>query len=138
MSNVYVLDACALLAILNNEPGADIVESVLREALGGNAVVYMNKTNIFEVYYGIYRVDGQTKADEAYRIIQKQPIDIIDVFTDDVFQESARLKAKYKMSLADSIALGEASVRNASLLTSDHHEFDIVERQESIKFFWIR
>jgi len=98
----------------------------------------MNKTNIFEVYYGIYRVDGQTKADEAYRIIQKQPIDIIDVFTDDVFQESARLKAKYKMSLADSIALGEASVRNASLLTSDHHEFDIVERQESIKFFWIR
>ncbi|ADY55398.1 PilT protein domain protein [Syntrophobotulus glycolicus DSM 8271] len=138
MSAVYVLDACALLAIINNEQGADRVEGILREALEGNTVVYMNKINLYEVYYGIYRVDGQTNADKVYQIIQKQPIDIIDVFSDDVFREAARLKAKYKISLADSIALGEASMRNASLLSSDHHEFDIVEQQESIKFDWIR
>ena len=29
MSIVYVLDACALLALINNEPGADRVEAVL-------------------------------------------------------------------------------------------------------------
>ncbi|MEW6622349.1 MAG: PIN domain-containing protein [Bacillota bacterium] len=53
MSNVYVLDACALLALINNEQGADRVEAVLREALNGNFEVYMNKINVYEVYYGI-------------------------------------------------------------------------------------
>jgi PIN domain nuclease of toxin-antitoxin system len=138
MSNAYVLDACALLAIINNEQGADRVEAVLREALEEIAEVYMNKINVYEVYYGIYRLEWQAKADEFYRIIQRQPIEIIDTFGDDVFTEAARLKSKYRMSLADSIALGEAVVRNASLLSSDHHEFDIVEQQEGIKFSWIR
>lgn len=138
MSNIYILDACALLAIINNEQGADRVEDVLREALAQKAVVYMNKVNVYEVYYGIYRVNGQARADEVYQIIQKQPIEIIDVLTDDVFREAARLKAKFKISLADSIVLGEASIRKASLLSSDHHEFDIIEQQEDIKFDWIR
>lgn len=42
------------------------------------------------------------------------------------------------MSVADSIALGEAITRNAYLSTCDHHEFDIVEKQEHIRFDWIR
>jgi len=138
MSNIFVLDACALLAIINNEQGADRVEAVLREAINGHSEVYMNKINIYEVYYGIYRVEGQAKADAIYDLIQKQPINIIDILGDDVFREAAKLKSKYKMSLADSIALGEAVVRNAKILSSDHHEFDEVERQESINFDWIR
>ncbi len=35
MSNVIVMDACALLAFINNEDGANKVESILREALKG-------------------------------------------------------------------------------------------------------
>lgn len=138
MSDVYVLDACALLAFINNEQGADRVEDILRKAFSGTVEIYMNKVNVYEVYYGIYRVEGQAKADETYRLIQKQPISIVDTFSDDVFAEAARLKSKYKMSLADSIALGEAAVRDAVVMSSDHHEFDAVEQQEGIKFDWIR
>jgi len=43
-----------------------------------------------------------------------------------------------KISLVDSIALGDAVVTNASLLSSDHHEFDVIKQQEGIKFDWIR
>jgi predicted nucleic acid-binding protein len=107
LSNSYVLDACALLALINNEEGADSVEAILREALDGKVEVYMNKINVYEIYYGIYRVEGKDKADETYQLIQRQPINIIDTFEDDVFKEAAKLKSKYKMSLADSIALGE-------------------------------
>jgi predicted nucleic acid-binding protein len=138
MSKTYVFDACALLALINNEPGADRVETVLREALSGNADIYMNKINVYEVYYGIRRVEGEQKADETYRRIQKQPINIIDTFGDDVFIEAAKLKAKYRISLADSIVLGEAVVRTATILSSDHHELDMIEQQEGIKFDWIR
>jgi len=138
MRKVYVLDACALIAFINNEQGSDRVEIVLREALTGNAEVYMSKINIYEVYYGIYRTEGQQKANEVYSLIRKLPVNIVDTFGDLVFTEAARLKSKFKMSVADSIALGEAVIRNASLLTSDHHEFDVVEQQEQIQFDWIR
>ncbi|MCL2351430.1 MAG: hypothetical protein FWC55_02740, partial [Firmicutes bacterium] len=42
------------------------------------------------------------------------------------------------ISLADSIALAEAAVIGGHLITADHHELDIVERNESVRFFWIR
>lgn len=138
MVKVYVLDACALIAFINNEQGSDRVEMVLREALSGNAEVYMNKVNIYEVYYGIYRTEGSYKADEVYSLIQRQPVHIVDTLKDNVFIEAARLKSKYRMSVADSIALGEAVTRNAYLLTCDHHEFDVVEKQEHIRFDWVR
>lgn len=138
MNDSYVLDACALLALINNEEGADSVEAVLREALDGKVEVYMNKINVYEIYYGIYRVEGKNKADETYKLIQRQPINIINSFEDDVFEEAAKLKSKYKMSLADSIALGKTVFRNAFLLSSDHHEFDLVEQHEEIRICWIR
>lgn len=138
MRNIYVLDACALLALINNEQGADRVEAVLREAQSGNSDVYMNKINVYEIYYGIYRVTGKVKADEAYRRILLSPINIIDTFSDNVLIAAAKLKVKYRMSLADSIILGEAVTRSATVLSSDHHEFDVIEKQENIKFNWIR
>jgi len=58
--------------------------------------------------------------------------------TDEIFMEAGRLKASYKISLADSFALAEASTSGGILLTADHHEFDAVEKRENISIFWIR
>lgn len=138
MTKVYVLDACALIAFINGEPGAAKVKTILTEALAGNNEVYMNKFNAYEVYYGFYKDEGKQKADEIYGMILKLPISIIDTFEDNVFSEAARLKTRYGISIADSIALGESVVRDAFFATSNHHELDIVEQQEQIKFFWIR
>ena len=43
MSN-YVLDACALLALLRNEPGADIVADTLNAANNGDATAHIANT----------------------------------------------------------------------------------------------
>ena len=48
------------------------------------------------------------------------------------------LKSKYKMSLAASFALSTAIYKQAEIVTADHHEFNIVEQSENIKFFWLR
>jgi len=138
MKSVYIFDACALIAFMNNEEGSDEVEKVLEEAIEGNIEIFMNKINIFEIYYGVYREEGQVIADEAYQRILKQPITIINTLKDEVFRVAGRIKAKYKLSLADSIVLGEAATKNAVVLTSDHHEFDIIEKNENITFHWIR
>jgi len=134
----YVLDSCALLAYVYNEVGSDVVESALEQADEGRTKLYMNKLNLFEVYYDILRSEGFQQAENFYSMVQMSSVNVIDSMSDSVFREAERIKTQYKMSLADSIALGETSVLGATILTSDHHEFDIVEQNEKIKFAWIR
>ena len=134
----YVLDSCALLAQIYDEAGADVVEAIIDKANVGGAIVYMNKLNLYEVYYDILRSEGLPQAEQLYTEVQLSPIRIIDSMSNPVFRKAALLKTQYRISLADSIALGEASVIDAFLLTSDHHEFDIIEKNGDIKFLWIR
>jgi len=138
MASKYVLDACALMALAKDEDGAGVVEDILKVADNGDVEIYMNKLNLFEVFYGVRREEGLNKAEGVYKKVLESPITIIDGIADEVFLEASRIKSSYRMSLADSIALGEASVMGASLITSDHHEFDAVEQSENIKFTWIR
>jgi len=138
MSGIYVMDACALIAFLRNEAGAENVTTVLRNANGGNALIRINGLNLLEVYYDIYRWIGKEKADEKLAMIKKLPIMIQMELTDEVFLEAGRFKASYKISLADSVALAEAIVTGGKLLTADHHEFDVIEGNEKISFCWIR
>jgi PIN domain nuclease of toxin-antitoxin system len=138
MVNKYILDACALAAFFNDEEGADVVQGILLEADDAKAQIYMNKLNLFEVYYGIRRDDGLQKAEAFYDMVKRLPITVINGISDEVFREAGRIKSSYKMSLADSIALGEASVMDVPIVTSDHHEFDVVEENETIRFKWIR
>ena len=44
----------------------------------------------------------------------------------------------YNISLADSIALAQTVISDGVLITSDHHELDIIEKKENINFVWIR
>ena len=55
-----------------------------------------------------------------------------------LFAEAGRLKASYKISFADSFALAQTIVSGGELLTSDRHEFEVIEGKEDIRFVWIR
>ena len=132
----YVLDACAVIAFINDEEGAEIIEKILLGAVKKENKVIINKINLLEIYYNFLREYDSETLKEAYRRIISLPMEINDLLNDDLFYKAARLKATYRISLADSIALAEASIRKAELLTSDHHEFDIVEANEKIRFRW--
>jgi predicted nucleic acid-binding protein len=138
MRSRYVLDACALIAYINDEDGSDDVDKLLSAALSGDIELKMGKINLLEVYYGIFRVFGIEQAENMFNEIRSQPIQIISDIPDGVFREAGRLKATYKISLADALVLGFTSSSGDTLVTADHHEMDTVERNESIKFFWIR
>ena len=134
----YVLDANALIALLQDESGAEMVSNIINAAYKGEAEIIMHKANLLEVYYDAYRYRGKEQADLMLAEIEKCPIQINAEITDEIFTEAGRLKATYKMSFADSFALAQASIFGGALLTSDHHEFDVIEGKESINFFWIR
>ena len=133
----YVLDACALIAVLNKEDGADVVKALL-EAPTDRVSLYMNIVNLLEVYYGLIRTYGQQEADHVLNVIKSSPIKLVEHISEPIFREAARLKSSYKISLADAFALSQAVAVQGVLITSDHHEFDIVEQCEPIDFLWIR
>lgn len=137
MDDLYVLDACALVALIKKEPGWEVVLNVLSKTITGNATVIMHALNLLEVYYGFYKERGKEYA-EAKIAESSSFFSTASGLTGAVFSESGRLKASYSISLADSVALAQASVIGGMLLTADHHEFDVIEKNEPIKFAWIR
>jgi len=124
----FVLDASALIALLKNEAGAGPVSEIINAAYKGEAQIFMHKLNLLEVYYYVYRFRGQETAAKVVSEVQRRPVVIVSQISDAVFAEAGRLKGSYKISLADSIALAEASVSKSELVTADHHEFDTLEK----------
>jgi len=61
----YILDACALLALLNEEfgKGYETVRDLLENAAKGEAVLCMSLINLVEVYYRYIQLKGVTLAD---------------------------------------------------------------------------
>jgi len=138
MTAIYILDACAVLAVLGQEPGADKVVEIYKKASSGEVALVMNKLNLLEVYYTLYRVYGKEQADRFLEEFKQSPITISSEISDEIFTEAGRLKASYKISLADAIALAQTLISGGELLTADHHEFDVIEKHENIRFNWIR
>ena len=138
MSAPYVMDACALIAFLRKESGWECVKDILKRAYDNTAIIHMHAFNLLEVYYDMYRSVGKEKADEEINLIKHLPIIFNSNLSDNIFIEAGRLKANYSISLADAIALAQTKIADGVLLTSDHHEFDVIEVNEPIQFLWIR
>jgi uncharacterized protein len=134
----YVLDACALIAFLNDEEGADKVEALLAEGMDGSSGIFLHEINLLEIYYGVFRHGGESLAEQTYVRIGNLPLKFVRGLRKNVFKEAGRLKATYRVSLADSMVLAEAMTRGVPLVTCDHHEFDIIEARNELKFSWIR
>lgn len=103
----------------------------------GRVVVFMHEINLLEVYYGLYREKGKEYADTKVSEVSAF-FTTISGLTHAAFTEAGRLKSSYKISLADSIALAQASIIGAALITADHHEFDPIAPVEKIEFLWVR
>jgi PIN domain nuclease of toxin-antitoxin system len=137
-NSVYFLDACALIALVKKEEGAYAVAGLYKEAANGGARLLMNKMNLLEVYYGFHRECGKDYADTILRSVVDSVVSVTDT-SYDVLVEAGRLKSNYRrISLADSIVLAETLVSGGMIVTADHHEMSVIEKNENISFLWIR
>ena len=46
MSDTFILDACALIALLAGESGAENVRKIIQDAIDGNVIVKINQINL--------------------------------------------------------------------------------------------
>jgi PIN domain nuclease of toxin-antitoxin system len=138
VSGKFILDACALIAFLNDEDGAHKVEQLLSQGDRAPNTLFIHEINLLEIYYGVYRDESEELAEQTYDKVLNLPIKVVKGLRKNVFKEAGRLKAVYRISLADSIALAEARIRRIPLVTCDHHEFDPIQDKNELDFFWIR
>jgi ribonuclease VapC len=133
MAATQVLDSCALLALLRDEPGAEIVAGLLERAGQQNRSVHMTEVNYAEVQYTIRRKDGETVWASIAGQLLAAPIEFhaADRRLADV---AAGFKARFKISLAAAFAAALAKERKAELVTGDP-EFRALEKE--IKIRWL-
>lgn len=124
VKHTYVLDACALLRLAQDEPGAERVAEILAGAASGDARVLLHQINLGEVVYRIGKQFGWLVAERKRGEISLLPIEIV-AFTEEIFWQAVRLKASYPMSYADCFAAALAIKEQAVLLTSDP-EFEVL------------
>jgi predicted nucleic acid-binding protein len=136
--NYYTLDACALIAFVDDEEGADVVAALFARSDNGDATIFMSIVNLMEVYYGRIRERSSDEVANFLHAMDCFPIEVVDTISTQVYHRASRLKGTYKMSLADAIGIATAESLDSAFVTSDHHELDVVEQREAIDFCWIR
>jgi predicted nucleic acid-binding protein len=133
----YILDACALIAFLNDEGGKEIVRDLLKKAVDREITLYISAVNLAEVFYGYIKDLGISGAQPVIEKVNKLPIITIDTIPPFVIAEASRLKGSYKMSTADAFGLAATVNLSGTFVTSDHHELEPVEQNEHINFLWL-
>jgi len=136
----YVLDACAMVALLNGEKGAEAVDNLFRQAVNGEIKLYISIINLLEVYYGFIGDMGVAKTQEIMKVIDETPLVVVSAISQRVYHEAARIKGTHRrLSLADSVGIATADELGGIFVTSDHHELEAIAAKETdIKFLWLR
>ena len=134
----YILDACALIALLRKEigKGYEQVIDLLNRAATGEITLCMSLVNLVEVYYRIIQIKGIENADASMEPVKSLPIRFIREITDEIYFETARFKAQSTMSLGDAFLCGTAKTLAAIIVTKDK-DIKYAEEAESLSVFWI-
>ena len=77
----YVLDACAMVALINKEEGAEIVDNFFQQAAKGEIKLYISIINLLEVYYGFIGDIGVIKTQEIMTVIDETPLTVINIIS---------------------------------------------------------
>lgn len=132
---IYVLDACAMIAYLRNEPGSGAVLQALADT-GSQCLAHA--LNLCEVFYHFHRKSDESVAataiNDLYSVGVVERTDLDEAF----WKEVGRLKAQGKISLADCCAIVLTNRVNGTLLTSDHHELDRIAANRICSISFIR
>jgi len=133
----YVLDACALIALLNDEGGADTVAGLITRAEAGTDRLFMSGIQALEVYYDRIYVKGREYAETVLESLYASPIIILSDVSRDIIQEAGRFKTSYSLSLGDTFAAASAKKLAATLVTRDK-EMKIPEEAGEFSVLWLK
>ncbi len=117
----YVLDACAMVAYIEGEPGEAVVAALLVDP---NIKCYAHSMNLCEVYYQVIRRSSIQAARAAIASLLADGVIARHDMNRQFWQRVGELKARGKISLPDCFCISLAQELAGEVVTSDHGEFD--------------
>ncbi len=132
---IYVFDACAMIALLRRESGESVVGACLADT---HSICFAYAVNLCEVYYDFYKAGGEIAAELAVSELKNLGVIERSDMNESFWKEVGKLKATHRASLADFCAVALARQNTATLLTSDHHEFDALAAANVCQIQFIR
>lgn len=121
----WLLDTSALLALRDDEAGADRVETLLQQAQSGRAVCCGCFMSLMELFYRVWKDEGEAAGRLAYAQCRSLPIEWLHESTE-LLEMAAEIKATHALSLADAWIAAAARVAGATLVHKDP-EFEAIK-----------
>ncbi len=113
-SNLYLLDTSAILTLIEDEPGADRVDELVRS---GEALLPFMAG--LETYYISLREAGADEAERRLFLLHQLPVRWLATVEEGVLVRAGQFKARHRISLADSLIAGFAAEAGAVLVHKD-------------------
>jgi ribonuclease VapC len=132
VSDSYVLDTFAILALLGKEVGSDEVSDLLRQTQAGKVQTVMTWVNMGEVAYIVERRWGKGRLYQVLGWLEATGIELV-VVERELALTAASIKAEHPLAYPDTFAAALAVTREATLVTGDP-EFKILEPGLSIQW----
>lgn len=113
-----VLDTSAILAYVQDEPGAARVNALLVEAREERCRLFISFATLSEVYYIVCQKQGVGPARELTALLKELPLEIVQS-CERITLTAGRLKASFRLSFADAFIAATAIEKHAVLLHKD-------------------
>ncbi len=112
----YVFDSYALLTLLEDEPGADLVARLLQAP---DTEIFISTINLGEIYYIILKRNGAGAAEKVLENIMLEDSITVKESPWPMVKAAAELKAKGGISYADAFVIALSRKLQAPLVTGD-------------------
>jgi PIN domain nuclease of toxin-antitoxin system len=132
---IYILDACAAIAYLRDEPGGETVDHFLSLEPPS---CYIHAINLCEVYYDFLRVSGEKVASASIEDLRSVGLSVCTDMDEAFWRQAGHYKVAFRMSLADAFLASLAERFEAEIITSDRKEFEPVVQSGALKVNFFR
>lgn len=133
MTTRWLLDTSALLALREDEDGAQRVADLLQAAQSGQSRCLVCFMSRMEVLYRVWKDEGEHAGRLAYEQCLALPIEWVHE-SRELLEAAAALKATHSLSLADAWIAAAAALNGAILVHKDPEFAGVPVEQEALPY----
>lgn len=127
----YLLDTSAIMTLLEDEEGAERVETLLRQEQ-----IFLPYLVLLEIYYITIQDQTEDVADRRYALLKQLSVIFLWNMDEPTLLTAARIKAHHHLSLADAI-IAAFALRQQAILVHKDPEFEALAKlvpQENLPY----
>lgn len=133
----YVLDACAVLRYIDDEAGADTVDTCLQEVIYGKAQCIISAIQWSEIFHVILKRHGQSGCELAMIEVRALKLRVIPA-TSIRAERSAMIRYLRQIHFADAFAVELASASADHVLVTSDYGLKPAEQDCKIDFLPVK